>query len=252
MDLAIIQFIKQILLPPSGIILFFTIALVLYSLRRKSAKLFFLVAYFSLLLLCMPLVSEKLMQSIEIYPPIKIEDINKGKFQAIVVLGGGVDSSAEEYGEETVSIGSLQRIRYAARLHRLTHLPIVTTGGITRYHDNPEGLIMAKVLREEYQIKNVMIENKSKNTAENAKLTAELLNHHDIKKVLLVTHAWHMRRAVMAFENAGIDVTPAPTEFSGGDFNWDFQKLIASTQALGNSVIALHEIIGYMWYKIRY
>jgi uncharacterized SAM-binding protein YcdF (DUF218 family) len=67
---------------------------------------------------------------------------------------------------------------------------------------------------------------------------------------VLVTHAWHLRRAVPLFEAQGFDVVPAGTQFSRGSLDTLFDVLPTHT-GLRDSTFALHEWLGILWYKLR-
>ena len=71
-----------------------------------------------------------------------------------------------------------------------------------------------------------------------------------VDRVLLVTHSWHMRRAILAFEAHGFQVVPAPTMFHGvppeGLDGWT-----PSAKALRHTSWALHEWIGRLYYSTR-
>ena len=94
-------------------------------------------------------------------------------------------------------------------------------------------------------------EKQSRTTWENALYSKQLADQHKIKRALLVTHAWHMPRAVYSFEQAGLDVTPAPTMFKSVDLPgasfFDFVPNINSLQA---STYMLHEMLGVLWYRL--
>src|SRR3546814_4949394 len=59
----------------------------------------------------------------------------------------------------------------------------------------------------------VRFEAQSRNTAENARLTAALVGQGDGRPWLLVTSAWHMPRAVASFRAAGLEVLAYPVDF---------------------------------------
>ncbi|MDH5594185.1 MAG: YdcF family protein [Gammaproteobacteria bacterium] len=175
------------------------------------------------------------------------------KADAIVILGAGRYSGAPEYKGDTVSEPGLTRIRYGAFLHKKTGLPIITTGGtgFAKKGATSEAQLMKSSLQEDFGISSVLTEDESLNTAGNAFFTKQLLDKHGFKRVFLVTHAWHMPRSVNVFMINGIDVIPAPTAFEktghrGGKLlDW-------FPDSLENTRWALHEIIGLLWYKLRY
>ncbi len=126
---------------------------------------------------------------------------------AIVVLGGGREPWAPEYAAASLSDESLQRLRYGLWLGRQTHLPVAFTGGVgwgqQAATGDAEADIAARVAAIEFSTPLRWIENRSRDTRENARLTTELLRADGIDHVLLVTHGWHMRRALRAFKAEG-------------------------------------------------
>ena len=103
-------------------------------------------------------------------------------------------------------------------------------------------------------MKDVWLEEHSHTTAENAQFTAQLLKEKGIDTVLLVTHAYHMPRAVAIFEKSGVKVVPAPTALSvkrkgNGPV---IMSWLPSAPAMYGSYMALHELVGLAWYRLRY
>ena len=147
---------------------------------------------------------------------------------------------------------SLERVRYGAFLAIKTGLPILVSGGLPEPGEIPLAKIMAETLQVDYGVRAKWIEAQSTNTAENASLSANLLRGAGIDRIILVTHAWHMKRAVAAFAANGISVTPAPRAFylpGRGPF-WD--SLVPGLRTLRMSGYAIHEIVGGVWYRVRY
>jgi len=124
---------------------------------------------------------------------------------------------------------------------------VLAGGGAT---DDPEG---ARVLREDLGVREVHGEAAARTTWENARNTARWLRARGWRRILLVTHAWHMRRALQSYAGTGIDVVPAPTGFSTpgamarGLFRW-----WPSADALAGTTRQLHEILGRLWYRLRH
>ena len=75
--------------------------------------------------------------------------------------------------------------------------------------------VLARRFSEEFKIDACWSETKSQSSNENAKYSAEILLPLGRKTILLVTHSYHMKRAVKSFQNAGFTVIPAPTVLSG-------------------------------------
>jgi len=147
---------------------------------------------------------------------------------------------------------ALKRVRYGAALARLTGLPVLVSGGLGSREHPSYAKLMADVLQRDYGIEAKWQEARSINTAENAMFSAAILKEAGIDRVILVTHAWHMRRARASFLANGMAVIPAPTAFYGHVEDFSLLMLAPNARALRMSGFALHEIVGSMWYRVRY
>jgi uncharacterized SAM-binding protein YcdF (DUF218 family) len=161
----------------------------------------------------LPVVGDALMAPLESYLPITQAQLQR--VQAIVVLGGGSYYSAPEYGSDTVDYTTLERLRYGARLARESRLPLLVTGGAP-FGGRPEGKSMREVLESDFGVKVRWVEAASRDTAENASLSAPMLKAAGVTRIALLSHGWHLPRAIPLFEKQGLAVTPAPTGFSTG------------------------------------
>jgi uncharacterized SAM-binding protein YcdF (DUF218 family) len=106
---------------------------------------------------------------------------------------------------------------------------------------------MVNGLSYEFGLPVKWIEDQSINTQENAVFSARILKQAGIKHVLLVTDAMHMRRARIAFEQAGIQVTPAPTQFFSHS-ELHFFAFLPSAEGMRRSQYAVYEWLGLAWY----
>jgi uncharacterized SAM-binding protein YcdF (DUF218 family) len=172
--------------------------------------------------------------------------------QAIVVLSGGRIENAPEYGGQAVpAYSTLVRLRYAAKLHRETGLPLLVTGGAPDGSDEAEAVSMARSLRDDFSVPVKWIEEESHDTAQNAEFSERLLKHAGVRRILLVTDALHMPRAQLIFERHGMKIIPAATMW----FSHDRLKplhFLPSGEGLRRSHYALHEWIGIAWYWLRH
>ncbi|MBM3978013.1 MAG: YdcF family protein [Planctomycetes bacterium] len=168
---------------------------------------------------------------------------------AIVVLGAESEAYAPEYGGATLGAFSLERTRYAAALARRTRVPVLCSGRAARDGERSVADLMADALGE-WGIEARWIEPCSTNTRENAERSAVLLQTANVRRIMLVSHAWHLARAVPEFERLGFEVVPAPTAFAGGTplRALDF---LPSAKGLRQSQLALHEWLGRAWYALR-
>jgi uncharacterized SAM-binding protein YcdF (DUF218 family) len=179
---------------------------------------------------------------------MKVSDFDSA--QALVLLGGGVNSNASEYHVRAVSNSeTLLRIRYAAYLaDKNPDLPIFVSGGAIDSKDS-EASLMKKALRSEFDIENpIYLEPDSKTTRENAVYTARLLQQYGISKIVLVTSASHERRASALFKQSGIQVIQAPTGFySLGYYKLPLLWFVPSAAAMVTVSSILHEMLGYVY-----
>jgi len=130
--------------------------------------------------------------------------INNKEQIAIVVLGGGQETVAPEYGVANLSPPSLERLRYGLWLSRETGVPVAFSGGLAwgQADGQPEALTAARVASHDFGQQIKWLEDRSHDTRENALRTVPLLKQAGITHIVLVTHGWHMPRAKRVFEQA--------------------------------------------------
>lgn len=240
--------VALLLIPPGCLLLLAGIGGLVALRRPRLGKSLIGLALIALYLLSTQYVSERLVHTLEPAPGHPLTDTGA---QAIVVLGGGIYYAAPEYGTDTVKPEVLARLRYAAYLYRATKKPILVTGGTPQGNSTAEATLMKTVLNQDFQVPVMWVEAKSDNTGENARLSYRLLSAAGIHRIWLVTHAWHMPRARMSFENAGFSVVPAPTEFVTS-YKLTVLSFLPDTGALRDSSRFFHEIIGIAWYRLKF
>jgi uncharacterized SAM-binding protein YcdF (DUF218 family) len=240
--------VKALAVPPGAQALLGLLGLLLYPRWRRLGLACLATAVLSLTLMSMPLTAGWLAEPLEPYPPLQLDGLDGPAPDAIVVLGGGAYQMAPEFnGRDEVSNLTLERLRYAARLQRLTGLPLAVTGGITGTLETPEGELMARSLTTDFGVHVRWRETSSRNTAENARDTRALL---PVDRIILVTHAVHMARARRAFEDAGFTVIAAPLAYiahRGGE--WSATDLLPSVRAYAQAQYALYERCAALWYR---
>jgi len=98
----------------------------------------------------------------------------------------------------------------------------------------------------------ILYENKSRNTYENAVFTARFLRERaNTNRCVLVTSAWHMRRAVGCFQKAGVIVTPFPGSFRSHPRTFvPGEWLLPNAQAFFEAHVLVREMIGYVTYWV--
>lgn len=226
----------------------FSLFLISFGLLFRGKKFSSVVIGLGLTVLYLssiPVTGQWLSQQLEIYPALALPV--KTDAEAIVVLGAGSYVQAPEYGVDSLKKSGLERVRYAAWLHHETGLPILTTGGKTIEQNISEADIAQDILVNEFSAQVNWVENKSLSTRENAQFSCQILQREKIEKILLVTHAWHMPRAMDVFSQhcAGIIIQAAPTIFTvqsvldRGLFVW-----IPTIDRLQANTLFFHELIG--------
>ena len=102
-------------------------------------------------------------------------------------------------------------------------------------------------VEEPYLIK----EDRSRNTAENAKFTREICEQKQYGKVILVTSAFHMPRSVAFFNREGVDVIPYPTDYkTSRHLPMDAFSVTPSADALSHTSLAMKEYMGLLAAKL--
>ncbi len=240
--------ISEFLMPPLGLLLPIVAALLLWHRRPAIARALVAISLALLWLLSTPIIADSLMQKLE-GAPVAL-DPKTETADAIVVLGAGTYFKAPEYGADTVRYDGLVRLRYAALLQRETGKPVLVSGGKPQGSTLSEAEQMKSVLENEFHVPVKWMEGGSNNTSENARFSQRMLSAAGVRRIYLVTHAWHMPRAVMEFRSAGLEVIPAPTGFStsGPLGPRDF---LPSADALHESRLFMHEVVGILWYRLR-
>ena len=251
MEFLIIAILRAFLLPP-GVIIVGVVGGLLIAIKHPplGRAVVFITAFVGVLF-TLPIVAGGLAAWAVDFPPSPPEQVPGLKAEAIVILAGGKDSNRDEYGGATISKATLQRIRYGAKLARQLGLPILVSGGVVLGSGIGEARYMADTLADEFGLKPRWVEDKSRNTAQNARFSAALLG---AKKIILVTHALHMRRAVDVFSRQGMQVIPAPVASAAHakPLRVSLFSFLPSEKALLVSRDALYEILGILWYALRY
>lgn len=183
--------------------------------------------------------------------PLASETI--GQADAIVILGAGRREYAPEFGGETVNRLALERLRYGARLARMSGLPVLVSGG-GGVDEVPEAVLMKAALEEDFGVAVRWTEGRSLDTRGNALYSSAILSTAGVGRILLVTHAAHMPRAQAEFEAAGLVVHPAPTawlgDYTGKKGANAFIGELPSQNSAYVGWYALHEIIGRLTYGL--
>ncbi|MES2900370.1 MAG: YdcF family protein [Pseudomonadota bacterium] len=243
---------RVFLMPPTSMIVLILAGLALRRRWPRAGLALSVGAALLLVVLSTTAGALLLIRPLEGYNPPLVPG-QTGGAQAIVVLAAGSIEHAPEYGgADMPDQVAMTRVLYAAHLQRRTGLPLLVSGGQgdSARKVEPKARVMARVLRDEFNIPVQWIEERSDTTATNASLSAPILKAAGIKRVLLVTHAMHMERARRSFEHHGIEVVAAPTMFYSRT-GWSPWWLMPTASGLYRSYYASHEWVGLLWYKLH-
>ena len=220
--------VTALLLPPVPLLVLLLIGARLMLPRRGWGWLLILLSV-ALLWLSACIGSARLLTQFVLHPPpaLSADRIEQLKARAapataIVVLGGGMEPFAPEYGVSNLQHDSLERLRYGVWLGRETGLPVAFSGGVGRGQPDaaPEARVAAQIASAEFGRPLKWVEDSARDTQENALRSVALLKRAGIKHIVLVTHGWHMPRALRAFERAAggaMSIEPAPMGLARGN-----------------------------------
>lgn len=189
-------------------------------------------------------------------PAVPIDELPDG-CEVGIVLGGTADTERAPFDRLYFTPGA-ERITHALRLYKEGKIKkILFTGGKSRLFEEREKdntpirnfFVMAGVNPGD-----IIIENQSRNTHENAVLTKKLLKSIGLadKKHILLTSAFHLRRSEACFRKEGIDVFGFSANFYSAlpKDRFAFSQFIPSVAVLNNWNFLIKELIGYVVYRM--
>jgi uncharacterized SAM-binding protein YcdF (DUF218 family) len=236
--------VATMLLPPTSLLLLALLGLLLMRRHRRTGIALALFGLLTLYALCLPALAGWLERSTyhtDVGQPL-------AGAGAIVVLGAGTVDNLVDYDGQTVNGWALERVRAGARLAKASGLPVLVSGGVV-WDGRPEGELMREAMSE-FGVDVRWVESASRDTADNAQLSAALLRDAGISCVALVTHAMHMRRSMAEFRRAGLEPIAVPTMIRRPAIG-SFGDFVPSSRALQQSSWALHEWLGWLALQLR-
>jgi uncharacterized SAM-binding protein YcdF (DUF218 family) len=185
--------------------------------------------------------------------------------EVIVVLGGGTESA--QYPRSAVEVNAAgDRVLHAARLYRQGKAPAILVSGGNIVWLGGRSMTPAEEMSELLDLLGVPAgaiweQPRSQNTQEDAEYSAALLKERGITRVLLVTSAMHMPRSVALFRHLGVDVIPAPADYTvtqaGLDNLYSLEpqafliNLLPNASSLSLTTNVLKEYLGLFIYRLR-
>lgn len=251
--LLISKSLALLLLPPGSLILLGTVGLICW--RRRWGRWLVAGSLALLWLLSTEPVRDALVHPLESkYRPYTYASADSSH-TAIALLGGGIYELAPEYdGRDSLGMYAMMRTTYAAGLASRTGMPVFVSGGRPlRDTGDSEGKIMKEwLVRLGVPKSRIHAETGANNTWENAVNLKPMLKKMGIRKVVVITSAWHMPRAMFCFSRQQIAAIPAPCNYLEKRIAYDLRSFLPSWTAFNDSAHALHEYLGLVWYRMRY
>jgi uncharacterized SAM-binding protein YcdF (DUF218 family) len=220
--------------------------------RRFGHVWLILLAVGYWLLSSMPFVSLLAARLTSAYQPItsvsQVQDAT-----AVVVLGGGntiIRGRAARL--DLPSEDTANRVLEGARIYRLMGNPwVIPSGGISSHRGGPPEADAMRdlLLRLGVPPDRILLEDRSRDTHQEAVLIPPILAAHQIHQFVLVTSPIHMRRAMGAFRATGMHPVPAiSTSLYGSDESWN---MAPSGEGIQFGAAVMHEYVGWLYYWVR-
>ncbi|WP_278445451.1 YdcF family protein [Stutzerimonas kunmingensis] len=246
--------LKQLILPPGGLLI---LLLAAWWLRRRAprlAGLCFVLGFGGFWAMSLPVAVNWGAGWIENQPALPEARWPQlpSHAGAIVVLGAGREQNDPAWAGDQPSHFALERLRYAGRIAKASGLPVLTSGGLHYGQPPSEASLGAEVLARDFGVSVRWREERSRTTWENALYSAEQLRDEGIERVVLVTSAWHMRRARWCFEAQGLNVVPAPMGFLGSGYDRPLGGWLPEAKAVWQNSLLVNEVAGLLLYPLVY
>jgi uncharacterized SAM-binding protein YcdF (DUF218 family) len=242
------KIVLALLLPPASLVILMLFGVILAGFCRGIGKFLILLGIVGLYCLSISPVSDALLKPLESYaPPLKDERV---KADAIVVLGGGTLDVSWSGLHPVLPAEAEARVVQGVVLYRKYHLPLVMVGGAGNpaTSSTPDADVMGLLARSlGVPAKHIITENKSRNTLEGARAVSSQVRG---RRIILVTSAYHMKRAASMFRKQGFEVIPSPAAYLSEQKSVTLYSFIPHADRLAASASACSEYLSLRWYSL--
>ncbi len=250
------HFLAELIRPLPLVMILLVIGMARLWLRRREApgRLWWVIVPTAILwLICAPIVGHLAIRTLEWRYPVDARPPERDEFDAIVVLSGGLEVHDAQGRYIEVSPDTMYRCSRGALLYRQMEgdCPLVLCGG--KVEVERPGPMLADAMREfmltaGVDPEDLIVENESTTTYENALYACRLLQGREITRIALVTDALHMTRSVACFEAQGVAVVAVPCQYRASRMQWSVGAFLPSADAADCVDAAFHEWLGLLWY----
>lgn len=248
MGFAFAKIILALLLPPASLVIVMLVGFILAGCCRGLGRFLVLLGIVGLYSFSISPVSDTLLKPLESYaPPLRDERV---KADAIVVLGGGNLDASWAGLRAVLSTEAEARVVQGVVLYRRYRIPLVMVGGSGNPATPtiPDADVMGPLARSlGVPAKDIITENKSRNTLEGARALAGQVR---ARRIILVTSAYHMKRAAAMFRKQGFEVIPAPAAYLSDQKPVTLHSFIPHADRLAASASACSEYLSLRWYSL--
>jgi uncharacterized SAM-binding protein YcdF (DUF218 family) len=184
--------------------------------------------------------------------PVPVKKL--GVYDAGIILTGFTSLEKSPHDRVYTNKGA-DRFLHTLMLYKTGRIrKIIVAGGLgllRKTHFSEASEVKTLLLLAGVPEGDILLEDKSHNTYENAQFTRKLLDRHpELKSFVLVTSAFHMRRASACFQKAGVPHIIFPADFYSNDRIARFESLFPAEEALAQWSRLVREIGGYVIYKV--
>lgn len=240
------KLITPFLLPPGIFIAILTVSGLFFLRKSRRAGCLCIVVGVAIWLSSISPVSDVLMKGLE--AGLTIPKDPKG--DVIVLLGGGAYEGVKDLtGVGAPSEDTLSRLVTAVRLQKMLHIPVIVSGGAAFPRRKAEAPVDRRFLMDlGVPSGKIMMDDKSRDTFENARYVKEICENNHFNKPILVTSAYHMRRSLLVFRMFNMKVTPVPSGFKTWARPYRWPDYLPGD--LGAFRSACHEYLGLLYYRV--
>ncbi len=240
------KLITYTIIPPGIIIILLILAGIFLRKRLRILAIFLGVAIY--LMSIEPVKDIFIIPLEDAYKVPSIEDVKT--CDAYVVLGGGINENAPDLdGQGQLSNDSLPRVVEAYRLYMRHKVPIILSGGKVYGKKSEAEIAKRFLLSLGVDERHIITEDKSRDTKENALFVKEISEKKGIKKVVLITSAFHMRRSVMLFKRYYPHVLPYPTGYRTSRSEYTAMSYMPMADNIHYIALSIKEYLGIVFYR---